>query len=97
VSEDANPTAEQRAEWLHNHGAAPDWVLLTLAEVAELKAALVVRDVLAAENKRKDDLLEAAWGIIANASQGAWIRETEEWRQAAIRWRDTYLGQTDES
>jgi hypothetical protein len=37
-----------------------------------------------------DDLLEAAWGIIANAGEGSWDRESPEWREAAIRWRDAY-------
>ena len=39
----------------------------------------------------KDDLLELAWGLIANASGGDWTRETEEWRVAAAKWRDSWL------
>jgi hypothetical protein len=37
-----------------------------------------------------DDLLEAAWGIIANANGGNWEDADPEWRAAAIRWRDAY-------
>ena len=37
-----------------------------------------------------NDLLEEAWGIIANAGTGDWLRETPEWREAAARWRDRY-------
>ncbi len=37
-----------------------------------------------------DDLLEAAWGIIANAGGGDWTTQTPEWQEAAARWRDAY-------
>lgn len=37
-----------------------------------------------------DDLLHAAWGLIANAGAGDWERETPTWRAAASRWRDRY-------
>ena len=37
-----------------------------------------------------DDLLEAAWGIIANAYGGAWELAGSDWRKAAERWRDEY-------
>ena len=36
------------------------------------------------------DLLEAAWGLIANASGGDWSKADPEWRDAARRWRDKY-------
>lgn len=36
------------------------------------------------------DLLEAAWVIIANAGGGNWELESQEWRDAASRWRDDY-------
>jgi hypothetical protein len=37
-----------------------------------------------------DHMLEAAWGIIANAWGGDWLKASPEWREAAIRWRDAY-------
>jgi hypothetical protein len=37
-----------------------------------------------------DDLLMAAWGLIANAGGGDWSNETDEWRAAAARWRDAF-------
>lgn len=37
-----------------------------------------------------DDLLEAAWGIIANTGGGDWSKESTEWRRAAERWRGGY-------
>lgn len=32
--------------------------------------------------------LHLAWGLIANAGQGDWAREGNEWQEAALRWRD---------
>lgn len=37
------------------------------------------------------DLLEWAWGIIANASGGNWDLEQPAWQEAAARWRDSYF------
>lgn len=37
------------------------------------------------------ELLERAWGIIANAGEGSWDRESAEWRGAAARWREDYF------
>ena len=36
------------------------------------------------------DLLEMAWGLIANANGGNWDLATAEWKRAAERWRDGY-------
>jgi hypothetical protein len=36
------------------------------------------------------ELLNTAWGIIANVGGGNWYLETEQWRGAAERWRDSY-------
>lgn len=40
----------------------------------------------------RDELLEAAWGIIANAGQGNWATQGDEWIGAAERWRDRLFG-----
>lgn len=37
-----------------------------------------------------EHMLEAAWGIIANAWWGDWSKASPEWQQAATRWRDAY-------
>lgn len=42
------------------------------------------------EISKNKDLLELAWGIIANAGGGDWDTQTSEWKDAAIRWRDRY-------
>ena len=36
------------------------------------------------------DLLQIAWGIIANANGGDWDNAAPEWKAAAERWRDKY-------
>lgn len=43
-----------------------------------------------ADTKRLE-LLELAWGIIANAGGGDWERENKEWQKAAAKWRDDYF------
>ena len=42
------------------------------------------------KEREHDDLLELAWGLIANANGGDWDRATPTWHSAAIRWRDRY-------
>ena len=37
------------------------------------------------------DLLEVAWGIIANAYGGDWdLAQNKDWKPAAEEWRDNY-------
>jgi hypothetical protein len=36
-------------------------------------------------------LLEAAWGVIANAHSGYWREAPLEWQRAAEKWRDAYF------
>lgn len=38
----------------------------------------------------EDLLIELAWGIIANAGGGDWTKESQEWQEAAKKWRDDY-------
>lgn len=42
------------------------------------------------KEKKYTELLESAWGIIANASNGDWEKESDAWQAAALRWRDEY-------
>lgn len=37
-----------------------------------------------------EDLLHRAWTIIANVSEGNWEDQTEEWQNAAARWRNEF-------
>ena len=41
----------------------------------------------------EEDLLESAWGLIANAHGGNWDEASESsgWKKAATRWRDSYF------
>ena len=45
---------------------------------------------LEAENVRLNTLLERAWVIIANSNNGDWHNETQDWQEAAAKWRDDY-------
>jgi hypothetical protein len=42
------------------------------------------------EYRRAVELCYIAWTIIANAGDGNWERESEEWQEAAKRWRDEF-------
>lgn len=42
------------------------------------------------------DLLEFAWGVIANVSGSNWDKQSPEWQDAAKRWRDQYHARLDE-
>ena len=42
-----------------------------------------------------DELLEEAWGVIANAQGGRWEDASPEWREAATRWRDKWHQRLD--
>ena len=37
------------------------------------------------------DMLMEAWGVIANAGDGNWKRESLSWREAAAQWREKWL------
>ena len=43
------------------------------------------------ENPDAAELLEQAWGIIANVSGGDWEKQPEEWRTWAAHWRDRWI------
>ena len=42
------------------------------------------------EKRTVGNALELAWGLIANAYGGDWDSAPEDWRKAAIRWRDEH-------
>ena len=45
---------------------------------------------------RSKELLEHAWGLIANSYGGDWSAAKPEWRAAAERWRDAWLAATED-
>lgn len=49
------------------------------------------------EQSEEAELLESAWGLIANAGGGNWDFETKAWEEAAIRWRDKYGAWADKT
>jgi hypothetical protein len=36
------------------------------------------------------DLLEAAWGLLANVSDGDWGKQPTLWQEAVVKWRERY-------
>lgn len=55
-----------------------------------MKMAEKILHFVSDERNKFVDLLERAWGIIANSSNGDWEKESPEWRQAVNEWRDDY-------
>ena len=49
-----------------------------------------IAESIKAEDKNLLDMLELAWGVIANAGGGDWETQTDDWQEAAVRWRDRY-------
>ncbi len=47
--------------------------------------------ILSTEQNNRDELLEYAWGIIANAYGGDWDLATVQWRDAAEKWREIWV------
>ena len=37
-----------------------------------------------------DDLSYKAWVLLANVSDGDWTKQTPEWQEAVVRWRDEF-------
>lgn len=60
---------------------------LTSGEKETLEGVL---SLVAEHDKSQVELLEIAWGVIANASGGDWKKEPKDWQEAAVRWRDMY-------
>lgn len=46
--------------------------------------------VIAEEIDTQLDMLEQAWGIIANAGGGNWELEAPDWQKAATRFRERW-------
>lgn len=47
------------------------------------------------EVKELNELLDAAWGIIANVDEGGKSRQTRQWREAFNRFRHDYFHRPD--
>lgn len=53
--------------------------------MAEYKALIV-----STEADEMEELLDFAWGIIANAYSGDWDKASGQWKAAAEKWRDKW-------
>lgn len=57
-------------------------------EHKEMDATLAL--VIAEEIDTQLDMIEQAWGIIANVGGGDWDKETADWQEAAKRFRERW-------
>jgi hypothetical protein len=60
-----------------------------------LRTALSTVELALALIERERALTESAWVVIANAGGGDWTTQTQEWQDAAARWRDRWLDGAD--
>jgi hypothetical protein len=42
-----------------------------------------------------NDLAYSAWVLLANVSGGDWTKQTPEWQEAVVRWRDEFHASLD--
>lgn len=64
--------------------AAQAWCAET-TQTKEMDSVLATEfaRILDSEHKRLMDIIELAWGVIANANGGNWDTATDEWKQLA--------------
>jgi len=66
------------------------WAAVAMSDDTAPALALEMVEIIKFRDGLKNALLEAAWGLIANAGGGNWQTQCVEWRQAAAHWRDWY-------
>ena len=54
----------------------------------QLAETLAKLDMSESEEEELGALVASAWGLIANAGDGNWGRETGAWQDSAARWRE---------
>lgn len=64
--------------------------MLAQAAGADITQATTYEDFRAMPIAKAMELLDLAWGVIANAGGGNWETEKKEWQEAAVIWRDRY-------
>lgn len=62
----------------------------------KVRALLEAEEESGAKTWPTPEMLEAAWGIIANAYGGSWEHAPDDWRKAAEEWRDAYTASAPE-
>lgn len=98
MTEDALESAEKRVAILEEALAAyqqdgGERINAALAEIPKALLAAKNKRIaeLEAENKGMRDAAEMLWVILANVSGGDWDKQSDEWQEAAQRWRDNYF------
>lgn len=88
-------TALSKSEWGLNYlspHVQTAWIGWQDRAALAKKEADQRREKSAAVEKAWADVVEDAWGIIANVSGGNWNLQSAEWMAAAKRWRDAHVG-----
>ena len=82
MSESASPASERAIEIAAQCWCKPSTSSLVMNSDLAKEFALAVDPVLS--------LATFAWGLISNAGEGDWTKESRDWQEAAFRWRDAY-------
>jgi hypothetical protein len=72
--------------WLKQRGDG-----LSIVSQRHGEAAHADRGALLARDQTLADAAEMLWVVLANVSGGDWKLQSEEWQDAAARWRDNYF------
>ena len=85
---------ERLREFVREMGMDPDRIVAN-AKAAIERAKAGAPGVTQGGPMNEAELLELAWGLIANAGEGDWPREHPQWQGAAARWRTHYFNYLD--
>ena len=64
--------------------------ILAKAAGSDISKAHTFEDFRSMPAAEANEMLEAAWGLLANVSNGDWGKQTTEWKDAVQRWRERY-------
>ena len=68
--------------------------LIRFLDILEEETQKEIASLTEAHKKEMEELADAAemlWVVLANVNAGDWSTQTEEWQEAAIKWRDNYF------
>ncbi len=89
-------------KWVIYFSVIRAWAYATTGQFSDVDATVVSvdwmlrawNDIPVSKDELQDsfqmDMLEAAWGIIADAGGGNWQTQGDDWQLAAEKWRDGY-------
>jgi len=81
------PSEQEMLDYAHRHADELDHGSGT--------GPFAVERTLSQDYADADDLLMAAWGLLANVCDGDWDGQSDEWQVAVVGWRDRFHAHLD--